>query len=127
MGFNMNVSNKALLDLLGIYSYAYEKHVKKGYISNGEISNTSFVFNNELKFEGVYQKTKSTWFKDIFTLTTLDISCNDIPVIRLRNSNLISKDVFDSLSKPLNNKNIKDVNKILLDIYPMFNVCGLDS
>lgn len=92
---------------------------------SGEILNTAFCFSNELKFEGVYQKTKSTWFKDIFTLTTLDISCNDIPVIRLRNINLISKDVFDSLSKPLNNKNIKDVNKILLDIYPMFNVYDL--
>ena len=125
----MNINSQTLIDMLGIYNYPYEKHVKKDYIETGEIYNSTLRFGKQFTFDGLYQKTKSTWFKDVFTLTTLNIYCDGVKVLSMRNKSLIAKDIVvkNDVSVPLRNEYIKDVYKNFKDIYQLMNIYNCEE
>lgn len=124
----MNINSQTLIEMLGIYNYPYEKYVKKDYIKTGEIHNSTLSFGKQFTFDGLYQKTKSTWFKDIFTLTILNIYCDGVKVLSMRNKSLIAKDIVkQDISTPLKCEYIKDVYKNLNDIYQLMNVYNCED
>ena len=119
----MNISKQCLLSLLGGYSFVFYKHLQKSYVDKDYfIENTSFHFNNELKFVYVYKHSKSGLIKDVYELNTLSIYIDDDCVLSLLNNSHIthtlSSDIERDSIKPISDSKVKDVfmnfNDILL-------------
>ena len=119
----MNISKQCLLSLLSSYNFVFYKHLPKNYIGKDFfIENTSFHFNNELKFVYIYKHSKSGLIKDVYELNTLNIYVNDDCVLSLLNNSCIthtlSSDIERDSIKPISDSKVKDVfmnfNDILL-------------
>lgn len=119
----MNISKQCLLSLLSCYNFVFYKHLPKSYIDKDYfIENTSFHFNNNLKFVYIYKHSKSGLIKDVYELNTLSIYAgNDCVLCLLNNSSIthtLDSDIERDSSKPISDSKVKDVfmnfNDILL-------------
>ena len=119
----MNISKQCLLSLLSGYNFVFYKHLPKNYIGKEFfIENTSFHFNNELKFVYIYKHSKGGLIKDVYELNTLSIYDGDDCVLCLMNNSYmthtLSSDIERASLKPISASKVKDVfinfNDILL-------------
>ena len=119
----MNISKQCLLSLLSSYNFVFYKHLPKNYIGKEYfIENTSFHFNNELKFAYIYKHSKSGLIKDVYELNTLSIYAGDDCVLCLLNNSSITHTLDGNIErdslKPISDSKVKDVfmnfNDILL-------------
>lgn len=117
----MNLSKQCLMSLLKCYNFVFQKKVTKNTVSKeGFIENTSFHFNNELKFVYIYKYSKSEILKDIFELNTLEIYSGDECVLSLKNNSFKDhvniSNVDQEFSKPIGDDKVKDVFMSFTDI-----------
>ena len=117
----MFISKQCLLSLLSGYSFVFQKHLPKNYISKEYfIENTSFHFNNELKFVYIYKYSKSGLLKDIFELNTLEVYSGDECVLSLKSSSFKDHVNISNLdkefSKPIGDDKVKDIFMSFTDI-----------
>ena len=119
----MNISKQCLLSLLSGYNFVFYKYLPKNYIGrDGIIENTSFNFNNELKFVYIYKHFKSGLIKDVYELSTLSVYVGDDCVLRLMNNSSITHTLGSDIEvyslKPISDSKVKDFfmnfNDILL-------------
>ena len=110
----MNISKQCLLSLLSSYNFVFYKHLPKNYIGKDFfIENTSYHFNNELKFVYIYKHSKSGLIRDVYELNTLSIYVGDDCVLSLLNNSCITHtfngDIGRDSLKPISDSKVKDV------------------
>ena len=125
----MQISTQCLMSLLKCYRFVFQKKVTKNTVSKEDfIENTSFHFNNELKFVYIYKYSKSGLLKDIFELNTLEVYSGDECVLSLKNNSfkdhLNISNVDQEFSKPIGDEKVEDVFMSFTDILLKMDISG---